>query len=58
METQDTVVVSGAGTGIGRAAAQRLAAAGFGVIAVGRRRQPLDQLATELGPQGGVVLGR
>ena len=56
IETQATVVVSGAGTGIGRAAAQRLAAAGFGVIAVGRRRQPLDQLAAELGPQADVVV--
>ena len=51
MAFENTVVVSGAGTGIGRATAQRLAAAGYGVMAVGRRRQPLDQLAAQLGPQ-------
>jgi 3-oxoacyl-[acyl-carrier protein] reductase len=46
-----TVVVSGAGTGIGRALAGRLAAAGCHVTAVGRRPEPLNQLAGELGPQ-------
>ena len=46
---ENIVVVSGAGTGIGRATAQRLVAAGFGVVAVGRRRQPLDQLTAGLG---------
>ncbi len=40
-----TIVVSGAGTGIGRAVASRLAADGFGVIAVGRRVEPLRSLA-------------
>jgi 3-oxoacyl-[acyl-carrier protein] reductase len=47
---QSTVVVSGAGTGIGRAVAARLAAAGCHVTAVGRRAEPLDRLAGELGP--------
>lgn len=46
-----TVVVSGAGTGIGRAVAGRLAAAGCHVTAVGRRPEPLNRLAGELGPQ-------
>ena len=54
-QAQGTVVVSGAGTGIGRATAQRLAAGGFGVVAVGRRREPLEQLSAELGPQVDVV---
>lgn len=54
-QTQSTVVVSGAGSGIGRATAQRLIAGGFGVVAVGRRREPLELLAAELGPQAGVV---
>jgi 3-oxoacyl-[acyl-carrier protein] reductase len=44
------VVVSGAGTGIGRAVARRLAGDGFHVLAVGRRREPLERLAKELAP--------
>ena len=51
MSEQSTVVVSGAGTGIGRAVTGRLAAAGRHVTAVGRRPEPLDRLAGELGPQ-------
>jgi 3-oxoacyl-[acyl-carrier protein] reductase len=50
MSEQSTVVVSGAGTGIGRAVAGRLAAAGSHVTAVGRRPEPLNRLAGELGP--------
>ena len=45
MTDSDLVVVSGAGTGIGRAVARRLARDGFHVLAVGRRPEPLDQLA-------------
>ncbi len=41
-------MVSGAGTGIGRAVAVRLAAAGGHVTAVGRRPEPLRHLADEL----------
>jgi NADP-dependent 3-hydroxy acid dehydrogenase YdfG len=47
MSAPGTVVVSGAGTGIGRAVARRLSAGGFHVTAVGRRKEPLDQLAGE-----------
>jgi 3-oxoacyl-[acyl-carrier protein] reductase len=43
--TASTVVVSGAGTGIGRAVAIRLAGEGTHVTAVGRRREPLEHLA-------------
>jgi 3-oxoacyl-[acyl-carrier protein] reductase len=43
--TESTVVVSGAGTGIGRAVAIRLAGERTHVTAVGRRPEPLDQLA-------------
>ena len=50
MNSPDIVVVSGAGTGIGRAVSQRLVAGGFHVIAVGRRPGPLELLAKELAP--------
>ncbi len=49
MSAERMVVVSGAGTGIGRAVTQRLVADGFAVTAVGRRPEPLQQLADELG---------
>ena len=55
METENTVVIGGAGTGIGRATARKLAADGFHVVAVGRRRAPLDSLASEIGPQVDVI---
>ncbi|MFI7341934.1 SDR family NAD(P)-dependent oxidoreductase [Streptomyces sp. NPDC050085] len=40
-----TVVVTGAGTGIGRATAHAFADRGYRVVAVGRRPQPLDGTA-------------
>jgi 3-oxoacyl-[acyl-carrier protein] reductase len=49
MGAEQTVVVSGAGTGIGRAVARRLAVAGQHVTAVGRRAEPLAELAGEFG---------
>ena len=49
MSSGKTVVVSGAGSGIGRAVTARLIADGFHVTAVGRRKEPLDELATGLG---------
>ena len=48
MASEDTIVVSGAGTGIGRAVARRLVLDGFHVTAVGRRQEPLDRLAAEM----------
>jgi len=47
MSPARTVVVSGAGSGIGRAVARRLARDGFLVTAVGRRLEPLERLASE-----------
>ena len=38
-------VVTGAGTGIGRAVAVQLAVDGFEVVLAGRRREPLDETA-------------
>ena len=42
-------LVTGGGSGIGAATARRLAADGWAVAITGRRREPLDALADELG---------
>jgi NAD(P)-dependent dehydrogenase (short-subunit alcohol dehydrogenase family) len=42
-------LVTGAGSGIGRAAAVALAGAGFTVVLAGRRRAPLEEAAAEAG---------
>jgi meso-butanediol dehydrogenase/(S,S)-butanediol dehydrogenase/diacetyl reductase len=48
-----SVVVTGAGTGIGRATALLFAENGYGVALVGRRPEPLDQVAEEITAKGG-----
>jgi 3-oxoacyl-[acyl-carrier protein] reductase len=47
MSRARTVIVSGAGSGMGRAVARRLVRDGFRVTAAGRRREPLERLASE-----------
>ncbi|MET7847330.1 SDR family oxidoreductase [Streptomyces avermitilis] len=50
MNTTRTVLITGAGTGIGRATARAFAAEGARVVAVGRREAPLAETAE--GPPG------
>jgi NAD(P)-dependent dehydrogenase (short-subunit alcohol dehydrogenase family) len=45
-------VVTGAGTGVGRAAALALADGGFDVVLAGRRQEPLDRVAGEVTAKG------
>jgi len=44
-----TVIITGAGTGIGRACALAISKECANVVLVGRRREPLDELANEVG---------
>ncbi|MBS9476090.1 SDR family oxidoreductase [Ancylobacter radicis] len=48
-------LVTGAGTGIGKAAALALAADGFDVVLTGRRAEPLQAVAEEIGARAHVV---
>ncbi|WP_207945248.1 SDR family oxidoreductase [Actinomadura rubrisoli] len=49
-------VVTGGGTGIGAATALRLAELGASVTVLGRRRDPLEAVAAEVGRRGGDAL--
>ena len=52
------VIVTGAGSGIGAAAARHLAAAGASVVLVGRRTAPLESVADAIVADGGQVIDR
>ena len=43
-----TVIVTGAGSGIGEATARRFAAEGANVVLVGRTREKMEQIAADL----------
>ena len=49
-------VVTGAGTGIGKAAAVALSKNGYRVAFAGRRREPLEQAIAEAGPPQGSAI--
>ncbi len=49
------VWVTGAGTGIGKAAALMFAGEGARVVLMGRRREPLEETAQEIGKKGGAA---
>ncbi len=51
------VIVTGAGTGIGRACALALAGEGAKVALVGRRKEKLDAVAREIGDSAQVIAG-
>ncbi|KAB1073863.1 SDR family oxidoreductase [Methylobacterium planeticum] len=46
--TQPVAIVTGPGSGVGRAVALGLGAAGYRVVLAGRRRAPLETVATEI----------
>jgi NAD(P)-dependent dehydrogenase (short-subunit alcohol dehydrogenase family) len=52
-DSKKIVLVTGAGTGIGKAVALALGAAGYQLVLTGRRQAPLDEVASEAG--GGAV---
>ncbi|MEM7200001.1 MAG: SDR family NAD(P)-dependent oxidoreductase [Planctomycetota bacterium] len=51
-------LVTGGGTGIGRAIAGTLAQAGANVVIVGRREPPLEEVATAIAAEGGQCAAR
>ncbi|MCS0495991.1 SDR family oxidoreductase [Ancylobacter sp. MQZ15Z-1] len=55
MSLKRIALVTGAGTGIGKAAALALAKDGFTVVLTGRRREPLQAVADTIGPNAEVI---
>ena len=56
MAAQKVALVTGAGTGIGKASAKALARDGYAVVLAGRRKEPLDAVAREIEAAGGEAL--
>ncbi|MCB8819558.1 SDR family oxidoreductase [Microvirga rosea] len=55
-EQAKIALVTGAGTGVGKAIAKGLANAGFSVVLAGRRKDPLDGVAQDLATSGATTL--
>ena len=49
-------IVTGAGTGVGKAVSLALAKAGYSVVLAGRRQEPLQAVAGEIKSAGGTSL--
>jgi NAD(P)-dependent dehydrogenase (short-subunit alcohol dehydrogenase family) len=56
MDAQRIALITGAGTGIGRAAVVSLAADGWATVLAGRRVEPLEETATAVEAAGGSAL--
>ncbi|TCT10639.1 NADP-dependent 3-hydroxy acid dehydrogenase YdfG [Tepidamorphus gemmatus] len=54
--TNRIAMVTGAGTGVGKAVALGLARAGYAVVLAGRRQQPLDETRAEIESAGGTAI--
>jgi NAD(P)-dependent dehydrogenase (short-subunit alcohol dehydrogenase family) len=54
--TEKVAIVTGAGTGIGKAVALALGRAGYAVVLSGRRKEPLEQAAKQISEKGGKAL--
>ena len=50
-----TILITGAGTGMGHAAARRLAKEGAALVLIGRRAAPIETLASEIASEGGTA---